>query len=187
MRFLLAVEAAVAALMLSGCIAYAPSNTNWNKTPKIVLQVCALEPAAKEAEIILYRSGRMQSLGFDFKFRPRGVTTANQGVFETILEGPSPFHEAIGVQAESRDQLELYVFEIPKRYTTDWSPWVAPDAVESTKRREIDRLTYMRGRAPLTPDVLSTAPRLRYRLEYPSDYYSSSRLPERYKNIPECS
>ena len=97
------------------------------------------------------------------------------------------FHEAIGVQIKGNNPQEFFIFNIPKVYTADWSPWVVPAAIESNPRREIYKVSYMSGRAPLEPDVLKLAPRLRYRLEYVVNYDRSSRLPERYEGTPPCS
>jgi hypothetical protein len=176
-------------VLLCGCIVYAPapSAPSSPRMPEIVLQVCAPKPSAKTAEIILYRSNGFLNLGFEFKHRPRGKTIDGQEVFETILDAPSPSHNAIGVQIESETPQGFFVFAIPTKYTADWSSWVVPIAEEHNPRREIDKFSYMRGKKVLEPSALKNAPRLRYRLEYQLDYSNSSRSSERYEKIPECS
>ena len=174
------------ALVLSGCIPYAPSTTDWHKTPKIVLQVCSTAPDTKSAEIILFRSSGHLSLRSG-SMPPRGKTLASQKVFESIWEYPRSFHEAIGVKIEAEGNNEFFLFAIPNRYTEDWSLWVVPSAVEHEQPKDINNFRYKPKRSTLSAEVTKKAPRLRYRLEYQIRYSKNRLLPERYEGMPSCS
>lgn len=172
--------------LLGGCIAYAPSNTDWGKTAKVVLQVCSPSARNGKAEIILYRSQPMLSFGFGASYPARGRTVTGQEVFESMLEDPSPLHDAIGVLIHGETPQSFYVFAIPTKYSADWSPWNTPIGTEEKPLPEVDRFKYQRGAKPLEAAVLRDAPRLRTRLEFPAEYNDRSRTKERYQHIPDC-
>lgn len=172
-------------VLLSGCvISYAPSTTDWNKTPKIVLQVCVSSSEPSKAEIKFYRSPPLMRL--DFGPSVRGKSMNGYPIFEVFLEDPSPLHDAIGIRIEQGLSQGSYVFRMPAIYTSDWSPWIQPDTVEDSLPATVDKFKFFRGKRPLNGKESQVSPKIRTRLEYPKDFNSPTGRKDRYKDIPDC-
>jgi len=134
--------------LVTGCIAYAPSTTNWRKSPKVVLQICSPASHQASAQLILYRARPLKSFSCDVAgYRARARTVTGQEVFEAMLEDPSPLHEAIGVSLRDDSGDRFYVFAIPRGYSSDWSGRLVPMGTEASCLSEVDRHTYSRGNA----------------------------------------
>lgn len=173
--------------LLTGCIAYAPSTTDWRKTPKVVLQICSPASNNARAQVVLYRSGPLPSFSCNVaSFQARAHTSSDQEVFETILEDPSPLHEAIGVSIRSASADRFYVFAIPRSYSSEWSSWAVPIGIEAACLPEVDRHTYPRKGTPLSQSELLVAPRLRAKVELPSFYEGRTMPGKTAEAIPPC-
>lgn len=184
---MLRLSAIILLTLVTGCIAYAPSTTNWRKTPKVVLQICSPASHNAKAQVILYRSGPLKSFGCNVAdYGARTRTDTGQEVFEMMLEDPSPLHEAIGVFIHDNLIDRFYVFAIPRSYSQEWSSWVVPMGVEAACLPEIDRYTYHRKRTSLIQDELPVAPRLRTKLELPFEYENRTRRSTALEAIPPC-
>jgi hypothetical protein len=172
---------------LASCFTYAPSTTDWRKTPKIVLQICSPATHGASAQVVLYRSAPLKSLNCDGAgFNARARTDTGQEVFERMLEDPSRFHEAIGVATHEGALSRFYVFAMPRSYSSDWSSWVAPVGVELSCLTDVDKGTYSRGRTPLALEALRFAPKLRTKLELPSQYENRSLPGAKTETISPC-
>lgn len=173
--------------LLTGCIAYAPSTTDWRKTPKVVLQICSPASNNAKAQIILYRSAPLTSFSCNAAgFQARARTSEGQEVFEAMLENPSPLHQAIGISIHDTPIDRFYVFAIPRNYSSDWSSWVTPMGLEAACMSEVDRHTYHRTATPLSQEELLVAPRLRAKLELPSSYERRTLPGQPAEAIPPC-
>jgi hypothetical protein len=180
MRFPLRFFSLLLATQLSGCIAYAPSNTNWRSTPKVVLQVCIPTSLVDKAEIAYYRP---QNLGV-WTANPIAKTKFRQSLFEGTYD--DYLGSAFGVSVIRKNQLEsskYYIFLTHETATSDWSPWIEPDEIESSFPKEVWKFKRTKG---LMAEASKDAPKIRFRRELLKDYESSKRSRERYSNIPPC-
>lgn len=174
---------AVATMSLAGCvIAPAPSDTNWRKTPKVVLQVCAPTVGKHKAEIVFYRYA---SLGV-WSAQPVAKTDADQDIYEGTFEDPSPLHTGYGVHVindridESRGYFIFLARSLP---SSSWSPWRIADTVEGKFPPELDKFKRV---TPLATEDAKTSPKIRVRTEYLYDYDRTRLSRERYAQIPAC-
>lgn len=180
MRFLSITVLLILVTLLSGCIAYAPSNTNWRSTPKVVLQVCIPAPLVDSAEIVYYRP---QNLGI-WTAKPIAKTEAEQSLFESTYE--DYLGDGFGVKIIRKDTLEppkYYIFLTRSKATSDWSPWIEPDEIEASFPKEVWK--FKRTKA-LMSETIKNSPKIRFRREFLNNYDSSKRSKERYSNIPPC-
>lgn len=186
-QFMHRLFASLLLALLTGCIAYAPSATDWRRTPKVVLQICSPASNNAKAQVVLYRSGTLPSFSCNVAgFQARTHTSGGQEVFETMLENPSPLHEAIGVSIRTASADRFYVFAIPRSYSSDWSSWTVPLGIEAACLAQVDRHTYPRKRTPLSQNELLVAPQLRVKVELPSSYEARTRPSTTAEAIPPC-
>lgn len=177
--------ATISVLLLNGCIAYAPSNGQSTTTPKIVLQVCFPTERIGKVQGTLLRTGQLRSYSFGWSNPAKARTVGGQAVFDAMLSRPSPANDAIGILVDDVHQ-DFYVFEIPTRYSANWSSWIVPISREDKPLLEIDRSKYSRGKKPLAGEELRNAPRLRTRLETPAEYGERSRSKSISVQLPDC-
>lgn len=173
-------------VFMAGCIGYAPSNSNYRLTPKVVVQICSPSTHNGKAEVVLYSSSPLISFGFGTSILARGRTVSGQEVFEEMLDDPSQLHDAIGIRIHSETPQKFYIFSIPKRYSNDWSQWAIPVGEENNPPAEIDRFKYQRGKKPLDAASIRHAPRLRTRLEHIFDYENRTRSKTVVNQLPDC-
>lgn len=172
-------------VLLSGCIAYAPSDTGGRTTtPTLVLQVCFPTERNGKVQGTLFRTG-LRSYSFGWSNPAKARTVGGQEVFDKMLSGPSPVNDAIGILVDDVHK-SFYVFEIPTRYSANWSSWTVPISREDKPLLEIDRFKYSRGKKPLAGEELRNAPRLRTRLESPAEYDERSRSKNISVQLPDC-
>ncbi len=175
--------AASLSITLSGCIAYAPSTTDWRKTPKIVLQVCVPAGSAHTAEIAYYGP---TSRGV-WTAKPIAQTEVGQDIYEASYGDATPLNAAFAVRLVSQDPTapsRYFIYLLLAQTTSDWPLWRLPDTVESSFPAEVDKFKRFRA---VEPDVLKEAPRIRVRTEMLSSYESTHRSRERYVHLPSCN
>lgn len=180
MRFPLKLVSLLLTTQLGGCIAYAPSNTNWRNTPKVVLQICIPSPLVDKAEIVYYRP---ENSGV-WTANPIAKTEVGQSLFESTYD--DYLGTAFGVNIIRKDQLkssEYYIFLTHETATSDWSHWIEPNEIKSSFPKEVGKFRRNKG---LMAVAIKDAPKIRFRRELLKNYDSSKRSKERYSNIPHC-
>ena len=167
---------------VSGC-AYAPSNTNWRETPKVVMQVCVPSEPVITAEIAYYRPSNLGVATISFVAK----TELGQNIFEGTYEDPSPAQTAFVVRLLPISGVVTslhFVYLLRERTSEVWSPWRVPDTVAPSFPSEIDKF---RRFEPVDKDLLKHAPRIRVRAEMLNHHDRTKLSGERYVLIKGCN
>lgn len=138
--------------------------------------------SSHQAEIVYYRPN---NLGI-WTAIPAAKTSADQDIYDGFFEDPTPSNTAFAVHVLGGDfpqKSSYFIFLMHSKVTPEWSAWKTPDAVESNFPQKIERFDKFH---PVEGNLLTIAPRMRFRTEMLRDYDRTRLSGERYKNMQGC-